>query len=108
MVSLFHWAAYHNEKFWALPDEFHPERWLGDPRFANDEREIFQPFHVGPRNCVGKNLAYIEMRLILARVLWNFDIKLADDSKNWASNQKIFMLWEKPSLNVYLTPRFKD
>ncbi|KAJ4389106.1 hypothetical protein N0V93_006568 [Gnomoniopsis smithogilvyi] len=108
LVSVFHYAAYHDEKFWALADEFHPERWLGDPKFANDQHDIFQPFHIGPRNCLGKNLAYIEMRLILARVLWNFDMKLADESKNWIADQKIFLLWEKPPLNVYLTPRFQD
>lgn len=51
------------------------------------------------------SLAYIEMRLILARVLWNFDVKLADESKDWLRRQKIFLLWEKSPLYVYLTPR---
>lgn len=54
MVSQFHYALYHNEKFFSLPNEYHPERWLGDPRFAEDNRDAFQPFHVGPRNCIGK------------------------------------------------------
>lgn len=44
------------------------------------------------------------MRLILARVLWNFDIKIADDSTDWAPKQKIYLLWEKGPLNAYLTP----
>lgn len=107
MVSMAHWAVYHSDEYWTLPHEFRPERWLGDPRFANDVREILQPFHIGPRNCLGKNLAYIEMRLILTRVLWNFDIKLADECKDWMAKQKIFLLWEKPPLEVYLTPRLK-
>lgn len=107
MVSMVHYALYHNEKFFALPEEFHPERWLGDPRFANDDREVFQPFHIGPRSCIGRNLAYIEMRLILARVLWNFDLELADKTKDWIGNQKIYVLWEKVPLEVYLKPRFK-
>lgn len=51
------------------------------------------------------SLAYIEMRIILARVLWNFDLKLAEDSKDWLSRQKIYLLWEKAPLHVYLTPR---
>lgn len=108
LVSIYHYASYHNEKSFALPDEYHPERWMGDPRFANDDRDLFQPFQFGPRNCIGRNLAYIEMRLILAAVLWNFDLKLADDSKNWIGDQKIYGLWEKGPLNVHLTPRFKD
>lgn len=107
-MCLYHYAVYHSEKHFALPDEFHPERWLGDgdPRFANDDREAFQPFNLGPRNCIGRSLAYVEMRLILARVLWNFDIRLADDSKDWFTGQKVYFIWEKiRSLNMYLTPR---
>lgn len=41
-------------KHFYLPDEFIPERWLDDPRFANDDKEAMQPFAVGPRNCLGK------------------------------------------------------
>lgn len=44
------------------------------------------------------------MRLILARVVFNFDMHIADDSKDWMSRQKIFLLWDKGPLNVYLTP----
>lgn len=44
------------------------------------------------------------MRLILARIIWNFEITLADDSKNWL-DQELYILWDKPALNVYLTPR---
>ncbi|EMR70067.1 putative cytochrome p450 monooxygenase protein [Eutypa lata UCREL1] len=62
------------------------------------------PFHLGARNCLGRNLAYVEMRLILARVLWNFDMTIADESKDWVSKQKIFNLWEKGPLLAYLTP----
>jgi cytochrome P450 len=36
------------------PDEFVPERWLGDERFEGDRRAAHQPFSFGPRNCIGK------------------------------------------------------
>lgn len=44
------------------------------------------------------------MRVILARVIWNFDLKVADDSTNW-TEQKLYGLWKKGPLNVHLTPR---
>jgi cytochrome P450 len=50
------------------------------------------------------SLAYSEMRIILARVLWNFDLKLAGDSEDWLERQQCYLLWRKPALNVYLTP----
>ena len=31
-----------------------PERFLGDERYANDVRDVLQPFHIGPRNCIGR------------------------------------------------------
>lgn len=58
IVYFTHFAAYHSEKNFALPDEFHPERFLrgasADPRFAKDKMEAFNPFSNGPRNCLGK------------------------------------------------------
>jgi len=44
------------------------------------------------------------MRSILARVLWHFDLELCDESTNWAK-QKVFILWDKPALNVRLRAR---
>jgi hypothetical protein len=44
------------------------------------------------------------MRLILAKILFSFDLKLADESKNWVERNKSYSLWYKPDLNVYLTP----
>lgn len=48
------------------------------------------------------------MRTILARILWNFDIELAEDSKDWIERQRVYVLWEKLPLNIYLTPRIKE
>ncbi|KAK3349016.1 cytochrome P450 [Lasiosphaeria hispida] len=104
IVAIHQWAMYHNDNNFKDPFAFHPERWLGDPAFARDRKDAFQPFHLGARNCLGRNLAYIEMRLILARTLWNFDMRIAEDSFDWMSKQRIFNMWEKGPLDVYLTP----
>jgi len=46
---------FRNPKHWADADKFIPERWLGeDERYANDQRQVLQPFSFGPRNCIGK------------------------------------------------------
>jgi averantin hydroxylase len=81
-------------------DEFLPQRFLGDVEFADDNRAILQPFSVGLRNCVGRNLAYAEMRLILAKVLFNFDLELDEGKTGQWLDQKVFTLWEKKPLWV--------
>ncbi|KAL4995183.1 cytochrome P450 [Aspergillus recurvatus] len=96
-VSVHQSAAYRSASNFHLPDDFIPERWLpgarNDPSspFYNDNRAVVQPFSVGPRNCIGRNLAFAEMRVILARVLWNFDLELCRESVNW-SEQKSYAL----------------
>ncbi|KAK4235694.1 cytochrome P450, partial [Achaetomium macrosporum] len=105
IVETWQWPMCHNPACFTQPDDFIPERWLGDPRFAADQKEAHQPFSYGPRSCIGKNLAYAEMRLILARVVWCFDIRLAEETEGWDERSKMYLLWEKGPVNVFLTPR---
>ncbi|KAG8167371.1 hypothetical protein KVR01_003060 [Diaporthe batatas] len=106
IVGVWQYAAYHNPAKFRHPDSFIPERWLEDYQgFENDERGLCQHFSVGPRNCIGMNLAYAEMRLILARIIFNFDISLAPESRTWTSGQKLFFFWKKPPLWTYYKPR---
>ncbi|KAI1333564.1 cytochrome P450 ClCP1 [Xylariaceae sp. FL0016] len=104
VVAVWQWAINHDPTLWTEPEAFAPERWMGDERFKGDQLDAMQPFSVGPRNCIGRNLAYAEMRLILARILYNFDMTLAPSSRDWLSTQKAYVLWDKPELNVHLTP----
>jgi hypothetical protein len=49
-------------------------------------------------------MAYHEMRLIITRVLWNFDLKLCKESANWA-DQLVFSIWQKGPLMVEVKAR---
>ncbi|KAK2596929.1 hypothetical protein N8I77_012811 [Diaporthe amygdali] len=98
----------------AQPEFFAPERWLPsavqDPSspFYADKRDAIQPFSYGPRNCVGKHLAYNEMRLIMARLLWEFDMSLHQSSYEWTqpySKHKAWAVWRKPPLQVHIKKR---
>ncbi|KAF2463993.1 cytochrome P450 ClCP1 [Lindgomyces ingoldianus] len=100
------YAANHIPSNFTRPEDFVPDRWFANPpnEFANDDRAARAPFSFGPRNCIGRNLAYAEMRLILAKVCFNFDLELDESrSANWIGDQKVFALWEKHPLYVRLT-----
>ncbi|KAJ6037980.1 uncharacterized protein N7446_012256 [Penicillium canescens] len=51
-----------------------------------------------------QSLATAVIRTVFARLLWNFDLRISDESRSWI-DQKIFLMREKGPLKVYLTPR---
>ncbi len=46
--------------FWSEPEEFRPERFAG-PDAEERHRFAYIPFAVGPRHCIGENIAMFEM-----------------------------------------------
>lgn len=54
------------------------------------------------------SLAYAEMRYILARFLWHYDIEMTEQSSTWMDNQKAYLVWDKPGLFLALKPVGKD
>jgi cytochrome P450 len=108
IISVYALAASYNPSNFAQPKRFTPERWLTtDERpdwTRNDHLEASQPFSVGPRNCIGMSLAYAETKLILARLLFRFNLELLDDEFN-IEKQKVYLMWQKPPLSVRLSRR---
>ncbi|KAL8726425.1 MAG: hypothetical protein Q9181_006054 [Wetmoreana brouardii] len=63
------------------PDDFLPQRWLvgkDDPLF-NAEKGAWRSFEYGPRNCIGQELAMLELKLVLALTLRKFNVESAYD-----------------------------
>ena len=79
------YSLHHNEAYYPDPFSFKPERWLlpenGSPGPALAlARSAFCAFGAGRTSCVGKYLAYQEMAIALARILWLFDLRLTPGS----------------------------
>ncbi|KAF2706016.1 cytochrome P450 [Pleomassaria siparia CBS 279.74] len=110
VVGISHWSAFHSPLNFHNPDAFVPERWiLDDEEYKEyhdfDKRHGFKPFSDGPRNCLGKNLAYYELRALLAHAVWHFDFELCPESENWLQGQKTWQLWDKPELMIRIKER---
>ncbi|KAI0867410.1 cytochrome P450 [Hypoxylon argillaceum] len=110
-VAVAPWVATHSTLNFCEPDTFQPERWLGEKKkFSKDRLDASLPFGTGPRVCLGKNLAYLEMLLITVHLLWNFDLELDrkdHEGKNdlWGLDgkmkpMKVFHSMTKPELWV--------
>ncbi len=68
-----------NPKYWDTPQEFNPERWLGDNK-TNINNEAYQPFGIGKRICIGEKLARLEIFIFTVALLQAFEFKMVDPS----------------------------
>ncbi|KAK1756336.1 cytochrome P450 [Echria macrotheca] len=111
-VAVSPWSSTHSELNFHEPDSFKPERWIED---QGDKLGASVPFGNGPRVCIGRNLALMEMRLIAAHLLWRFDLDL-DTDRHLGENMvwgldgrmrrmKVFHSMTKPPLWVRMRPR---
>ncbi|TLD09566.1 hypothetical protein PspLS_11865 [Pyricularia sp. CBS 133598] len=109
-VSVYQWSTHRSERNFADPETFAPQRFLPashplyEEKYASDNKAAFRPFAAGPRDCIGKNLAYAEMRVVVARMLWKFEMELQPGQGDWLSAQKIFSVFDKGPLNIKLRP----
>ena len=82
-----YYTIHHNEVYYPEVFTFKPSRWL--PESGKDltitgslevARSAFCPFSIRPRSCAAKTMAYAEMELLLARVVWLFNMRLKEQS----------------------------
>ncbi|GAB1314643.1 Benzoate 4-monooxygenase [Madurella fahalii] len=77
VLSVPTYSIHHSKEVWGPDaDEFKPERWANlTPR----QKNAFIPFSYGPRSCVGRNVAEMEMKLIVATWARRYDVYLRQD-----------------------------
>ncbi|KAI6602738.1 hypothetical protein MCOR12_003573 [Pyricularia oryzae] len=104
-VSVENFSMSYDPRYWEDPKAFRPERWLVGLG-VDRPSEAHHPFSEGTRSCIGKNLAYLEMRILLANLVWHFDWELAStDIQDLNSSCQCFALWTMPKLLVKFRPR---
>ncbi|KAE8398031.1 cytochrome P450 [Aspergillus pseudonomiae] len=63
------WSLYLDDDMFEDADSFSPERWIQNPNLQ------LSGFGFGRRGCVGKHLTVNSLNIIIARLLWAYDIK---------------------------------
>ena len=94
VVGVAAYVLHRNANYYPSPDTFLPERWIAGediPAALREEvgkkeawsesdvegaRSAFCPFSIGPRGCIGKGVAYLELGVALGRVLFSLDLEL--------------------------------
>lgn len=73
------YGLHHSTEYFTEPETFRPERWISGDTSEEEitkGRSAFAPFSVGSRECVAKRMADNELRIALARVLYEYEIRL--------------------------------
>lgn len=72
------YALHHSEDIFPDAFSFKPERWLeGFGEQLARQRAAFVPFSIGPRACIGRSVALMELHVTIARMVYMYDIRLA-------------------------------
>jgi len=103
MVNM--WAITHDEKVWAEPEKFNPERFVEDDVSVMGTDLRLAPFGAGRRVCPGKALGMASVNLWLAQLLQSFKWVPSDDvTVDLAERLKLSMEMKKP-LSCKVVPR---
>ncbi|KAF2874416.1 cytochrome P450 [Massariosphaeria phaeospora] len=101
------WALARHPDYFHQPLRFQPQRWLPashplyDPAFANDHLKSLHPFSLGPRVCMGRETAWTQAKLFLAKVLWEFDVFAVEgQAVDLEKDLRHYGFFDKPEMHV--------
>ncbi|XP_013413870.1 cytochrome P450 2J5 [Lingula anatina] len=67
------YSVHMDPKEWPQPEEFRPERWINKAGEFYKPSKAFLPFSLGPRACLGEQLARIEFFLFLTSMIQQYE-----------------------------------
>ncbi|KAL2797008.1 cytochrome P450 [Aspergillus keveii] len=84
VVGVNAWVYHYDEAVFPDAKRFRPERWIEaeeDPARLKVMNEIYMPFGLGSRTCLGKHISILEMSKLIPRILREFDF--AAEKATW-------------------------
>ncbi|KUJ06806.1 cytochrome P450 [Mollisia scopiformis] len=105
-ISAPSWSMGRLESCFKHAEEFLPERWGNKPELVLN-KAVFIPFASGAYSCIGKQLALMELRVVTARLVTEFDIAFAlgEEGKALLEETKDVFTMETAPLMLVFTRR---
>ena len=88
------YTLHHNSDYFERPFDYDPSRWLvkgedkdestegNSPEVIARQRQAFVPFSIGPRACIGRSVATLELYISVARVLYLYNLRFLPGAEN--------------------------
>jgi cytochrome P450 len=77
-VSMMNYSTHHNKHIFPRPFTFDPTRWLTTNGGTPEMKEAYMPFSRGSRMCIGIHLATMELKMILATILYGWELSVGE------------------------------
>ena len=85
------WGIHHDENLWPEPAKFSPERHLDENgKFQKSDNWI--PFNVGARNCLGQQLAKMELLITTVMLFRRFNFSFPTGSEPDMDGENVVVL----------------
>ncbi|KAG2714653.1 hypothetical protein I3760_03G037600 [Carya illinoinensis] len=93
------------ENIWGKDcSEFKPERWISEQgRIVHVPSYKFLTFNAGPRSCLGKDMSFIQMKIVASTIIWNYHVQVVEDHPVLPSRSVVLHM--KHGLKVKVTKR---
>ncbi|XP_068730892.1 cholesterol 24-hydroxylase-like [Montipora capricornis] len=90
-ILLFSWFIIHRlSELWPEPEKFDPDRFSPEAKdSSNALRSAYFPFSMGPRFCIGQTFAQFEARVVMAKLLQEFELTLLPGQNEIQHEQSI-------------------
>ncbi|KAJ5731666.1 uncharacterized protein N7483_006174 [Penicillium malachiteum] len=89
-VGVNSWVAHYDEQVFPNAQKFLPERWLEaetEPEKLKEMNQMYMPFGLGSRTCLGKHISILEMSKLIPRLVRDYDLttlrKTMDTENYW-------------------------
>ncbi|KAK4184059.1 cytochrome P450 monooxygenase [Podospora australis] len=105
-------ALARNPRYFHEPLLYRPQRWLPmdhplhESKYDRDDLHGLPSFSLGPRACMGREIAWLQGNLLMAKILWTFDVAKANRNEHVDVDKELrhFGFFVKPKLRVRFLP----